>query len=252
MVQVVSETLTVRGAAGEASSSPCVQYCEQTVVIKQTMNVFLRLFLAFHPFISLSLPQFFFTHIHLVVALTLCLLFIHVVRFNAQVRPCHVPKQGFSFSWSTFYACYIFPLPPRLSFSGCFFTLMMSYSSSDGHSVSSLLSLCPVLLPGLADGDPRVCPAGCGADAALKQGKASWEIFDRYKVFCLVLNLSIVGLDFSKQWLIYGESLTILEIKLWKPKMNWIYLQVAYCLCSHSLIELIPLCLTAPLLSETV
>ena len=63
-----------------------------------------------------------------------------------------------------------------------FFTLMMSYSSSDGYSASSLLSPCPVLLPGMADGDPRVRPTGCGADAARKQGKALWEIF--YLAFC--------------------------------------------------------------------
>ena len=130
MAQVVSESLTVRGAAGEASSSPCVQHCEQTVVIKQTMNVFYIYFLLF---ILLSLCpciSFFLTHIHLPVALTLCLLFIHVVRFNAQVCPCQVPKQGFLFSWSTFYACYIFPLPPHLSFSGCFFVFFVFFLHS--------------------------------------------------------------------------------------------------------------------------
>ena len=131
MAQVVSESLTVRGAAGEASSSPCVQHCEQTVVIKQTMNVFYIYFLLF---ILLSLCpciSFFLTHIHLPVALTLCLLFIHVVRFNAQVCPCQVPKQGFLFSWSTFYACYIFPLPPHLSFSGCFFVFFVFFYTHD-------------------------------------------------------------------------------------------------------------------------
>lgn len=120
MVQVVSEPLAVRGAAGEASSPPCVQYCEQTVVIKQTMNVFYFSLSCFSSFYLFVLASVFFTHIHLVVALTLCLLFIHVVRFNAQVRPCHVPKQGFLFP-EALSMCATYFLFLLVSFSGCFF-----------------------------------------------------------------------------------------------------------------------------------
>lgn len=56
--------------------------------------------LAFIPFISLSLPQFFsssFTHFHLLNAeVTLLFLFIHVIRFSAPTRPWQVPDEVFS------------------------------------------------------------------------------------------------------------------------------------------------------------
>lgn len=64
----------------------------------------------------------FFNHIHLlnaVVALTFPLLFIHVIRFNAQARPCQFPDKVF-FSFKPFY---VFVPLLLVSYLSCFFCL---------------------------------------------------------------------------------------------------------------------------------